>query len=56
MNIDDLIKNIEYSNKSTFKKILKDLHKKRLIEFDGANCTISPKGSNQAEQIIKDNY
>lgn len=56
MNIDDLIKNIEYSNKSTFKKILKDLHKKRLIEFDGTNCTISPKGSNEAEQIIKDNY
>lgn len=56
MNVDDLIKNIEYSNKSTFKKILKDLHKKRLIEYDGINCTISPKGLIQAEQIIKNNY
>lgn len=56
MNVDDLINNIEYSNKSTFKKILKDLHKKRLIEYDGINCTISPKGLIQAEQIIKNNY
>ena len=56
MNVDDLIKNIEYSNKSTFKKILKDLHKKRLIEYDDISCTISPKGLIQAEQIIKNNY
>ena len=48
MNVDDLIKNIEYSNKSTFKNILKDLHKNRLIEYDCSNCTISPKGLNQA--------
>jgi len=56
MCVDDLIKNIEYSNKSTFKSILKKLHKDRLIEYDDVNCIISPKGLRQAEQIIKDNY
>lgn len=56
MCVNDLIKNIEYSNKSIFKTILRSLHKNRLIEYDGINCTISPKGSKQAEQIIKDNY
>ncbi len=53
-NLDDkLFEIIEYSNKSYFKKILKQLHKERLIEYksDGT-CVISPKGVLYAEKII----
>lgn len=57
MGINQLIENIEYSNKSTFKNILKKMHKERLIEYDGEICVISPKGLNKAELIIKrDSY
>lgn len=55
MSFEKLMENIEYSNKSTFKKILLKLHKDRFIEYDGVNCTISPKGSTYAEQVIRKN-
>lgn len=55
MKVDDLVQNIEYSNKSVFKSKLKSMHQDRLIEFDGTNCIISPKGMVLAEQIIANN-
>jgi hypothetical protein len=45
---------IEYSNKSKFRGILKELHRQRLIEYktDGT-CILSPKGVIQAEVIAR---
>ena len=44
---------IEYSNVTTFNKILKRLHSDRLIEFSqNGNCQITPKGMIAAESII----
>jgi hypothetical protein len=44
---------IEYSSKSRFRGILKELHRARLIEYmaDG-RCIISPKGLIEAEAIV----
>lgn len=43
---------IEYKNKSYFKKMLRELHKERLIEFrDDIDCILSPKGRLIAEKI-----
>lgn len=43
---------IEYRNITAFKKILKNLHKNRLIEYDNSKCMISPLGIKRAEMII----
>jgi hypothetical protein len=44
---------IEYKNSSEFRKILKNLHVLRLIEFTNTNqCLITPKGLPVAEKII----
>lgn len=52
MVVDELIKNVEYSNKTTFKKLLKKMHNEKYIEYDNEKCTISPKGMLKAEEII----
>jgi hypothetical protein len=46
---------IEYKNSSDFRKILRQLHGARLIEYaaDGT-CTISPPGIVETETIIRD--
>lgn len=50
---EQLRKVIEYKNISYFKKVLKQLHSSRLIEYDeDGRCTISPKGLLVAEEII----
>lgn len=48
-----LLDNIEYSNSSRFKIILKDLHRKRLIEYDNDVCILSPKGESEIEDFLK---
>lgn len=52
MSVDELIKNIEYSNKSIFKNILNKMHKEKFIEYSNEICIISPKGMLEAEKII----
>lgn len=49
----ELQKAIEYKNSSDFKKILKSLHKDRLIEYSTA-CILSPLGIIEAEKILSD--
>ena len=49
---DILLKSIEYSNRSSFHKLLLQLHKERLIEFSNSRCILSPLGINQAESIL----
>lgn len=51
---DELQAIIEYSNKSKFRGILKELHKQRLIEYmaDG-KCILSPRGVIEAESIAR---
>jgi hypothetical protein len=50
-----LIKAVEYSNSTDFRKVLKKFHTKRLLEYnsDQKICTITPKGLIEAEKIIK---
>ena len=44
---------IEYTNFSLFKsRLLKDLHKKRFIEYDAPMCILSPTGMIEAEKIL----
>ena len=54
-NEEHLRKAIEYSNPTTFREVLKMFHKRRFLEYDAERkiCTITPKGLNEAEQIIK---
>lgn len=51
---DDLIKWIEYKNRSYYRKLLRTMHKKRLIEYDETNdkVTILPPGSKEAAKLI----
>lgn len=43
---------IEYVNKAKFRSILRELHKKRLIEYKSDNnCFLSPKGLIEAETL-----
>lgn len=48
----EIQKSIEYKNWSDFKKILKSLHKSKLIEYDSPNCILSPLGVEFAEKIL----
>jgi hypothetical protein len=52
---EQLIKAVEYSNSTDFRKVLKKFHTKRLLEYepDQKICTITPKGLIEAENIIK---
>jgi len=44
---------IEYTNKTYFRKTLKQLHSDRLLEMNANDeCIISPKGISEAESII----
>jgi hypothetical protein len=44
--------NIEYENQAYFRRVLKGLHKDRLIEYgEDGSCTLSPNGRTQAEKI-----
>ncbi len=51
---EELLKDIEYSNASQFRKILATLHRKRLLEYDKktGKCTISPIGERNIEKKI----
>jgi hypothetical protein len=47
---------IEYKSTSTFKKLLKALHKAKAIYYhEDGNCRISPKGVQEAETLIREN-
>lgn len=55
LSFDELINWVEYSNSTYFKKILKKLHKERLIEYSSDNdIYILPPGTKKAEKIIRD--
>lgn len=44
---------IEYKNKTYFNKALKELHTKRILEYQSnGECVLSPKGRKEAERII----
>jgi hypothetical protein len=43
---------IEYKNITDFKKLLKSLHKDRLIEYLNSKCLISPLGIEIAEKLL----
>ncbi len=43
---------IEYKNGSMFRKILKNLHEKKLIEYTTEKCSLSPLGIEVAEKIL----
>ena len=51
---EELLKDIEYSNASQFRRILATLHRKRLLEYDKktGKCTISPIGERNIEKKI----
>ena len=44
---------IEYKNFSDFKKILRILHKNRLIEYQVPKCILSPLGIDRAEKLFE---
>lgn len=49
----ELIEVIEYKNPAYFKKVLKELHSNRTIEYySNGDCLLSPKGALYAEKII----
>lgn len=55
LSVDDnnLFKWVEHSNFSAFKRdILRQLHSKRLIEYNNGKCLILPPGKKNAEEII----
>ena len=58
-NLEDktLFEYIEYTNFSVFKtKILKNLHKKRLIEYENPNCILSPIGIQETEKLLSKQF
>jgi hypothetical protein len=48
----ELKESIEYKNISDFRKILRDLHSKRLIEYKAGVCRLSPLGIQRAEELL----
>lgn len=48
----ELRNSTEYKNTSVFKKILRDLHSDRLIEYSDGKCIISPIGTERAEMLL----
>ena len=51
-SVDSLQISIEYKNKSDFKKVLKQLHAQRLIEYVDEECILTPVGERKAEEIF----
>ena len=49
----ELRNSVEYKNPTEFKRVLKNLHAKRMIEYAAPNCTLSPLGIQRAEEILK---
>ena len=49
---EELRKSIEYKNLTEFKRLLRTLHKNRLIEYRGSNCILSPIGIQCAEKLL----
>lgn len=55
LSVDELVKFTEYSSKSRYvSRILKGLHKDRLIYFDGDKCEILPPGVKYIETVLKE--
>ena len=48
----ELRRSIEYKNSSEFKRILKALHKDKLIEYSEEKCILSPIGILRAESLF----
>ncbi|WP_428249103.1 hypothetical protein [Ferrovibrio sp.] len=54
-SLDALQKNVEYKNKSEFKRLLIKLHKDRFLEMSPDNqCSITPNGMLRAEALLLD--
>lgn len=49
----ELRNSVEYKNPTEFKRVLKTLHNKRMIEYAAPNCTLSPLGVQRVEEILK---
>jgi len=56
LDTDKLFEWLDYSNKTYFKKMLKDLHKKRFVDLskDGNRIILLPPGLIEVESILKD--
>lgn len=54
-NVNSLQVSIEYKNKSDFKKILRQLHTQRLIEYAEEECILTPLGEIKAQEILNNN-
>lgn len=52
---EELRKSIEYKNISDFRKVLRQLHKEKLIEYDVPKCILSPIGIVKAEELFVEN-
>lgn len=48
----DLQKSTEYKNTTEFKRVLKTLHKEKLIEYFDSKCMLSPTGLIEAESLL----
>lgn len=48
----DLQKSTEYKNTTEFKRVLKALHKEKLIEYTDSKCILSPTGLMEAEILL----
>ena len=49
----ELRNSVEYKNPTEFKRVLKKLHTKRMIEYAAPNCILSPLGVQRVEEILK---
>ena len=49
----ELQNSIEYKNFSDFKKILRALHKDKMIEYQNPKCILSPIGIMKAEKLFE---
>ena len=48
----ELQNSIEYKNTTEFKRVLRTLHKDKLIEYSNSKCFLSPVGLSQAEDLL----
>ncbi len=48
----ELQNSIEYKNTTEFKRVLRTLHKDKLIEYSNSKCVLSPLGLSQAEDLL----
>lgn len=48
----ELLNATEYRNKTSFRNILKRLHKEKLIEYSSECCVLSPTGIDEAEKLL----